>query len=152
MCFIMTNILDDKDKKILEILKEHSDYTTRQIAKKILLPITTIYNRIKKLKKDGIIKKFTIDLDNKKIGKSFAVIILVSVDYKSLRDLKKDQHYLAKQISRLLEVESVNIVTGGTDLVVKIRVKDVEEYDNFLLNKFQNISGIDKTQSLVVIH
>jgi len=144
--------LDDKDKKILEILKEHSDYTTRQIAKKLILPITTIHNRIKKLKKEKIIKRFTIEVDNKKIEKGFSAILLVSVDYKALRELKKDQHKLAKEMGYLDEVEVVDIVTGGTDIVVKVRVKDVEEYDNFLLKKFQSIPGVDKTQSLVVIH
>jgi len=148
----METKLDEKDLKIIEILKEHSDYTTRQIAKKTLLPVTTIHNRIKKLKKDGIIKKFTVELNHQKLGKSFLVIILVSVDYKSLRELKKDQHQLAKEIGFLPEVEKVDIVTGGTDLIVKARVKDVQEYDHFLLKKFQKISGIDKTQSLVVIH
>ena len=145
-------IIDKKDQKIIEILKENSDYTTRQIAKKTLLPVTTIHNRIKKLKQDGIIKKFTIQLNHKKINKGFSAIILVSVDYKALRELKKDQHKLAKEISYLTEVETVDIVTGGTDIVVKVRVKDVEEYDSFLLNKLQNILGIDKTQSLIVIH
>jgi len=144
--------LDEKDKKILKILREHSDYTIRQIAKKLILPITTIHNRIKKLKKEKIIKRFTIEINNKKIDKSFSAIILVSVDYKSLRDLKKDQHKLAKEINYLDEVEYVNIITGGTDIIVKVRVKNVEEYDTFLLKKFQKIPGVYKTQSLVVIH
>ena len=52
----------------------------------------------------------------------------------------------------LPEVTEVAVVTGGTDIVMKVRVKDVEEYDHFLLKKFQAIRGIDKTQSLVVIH
>ena len=50
------------------------------------------------------------------------------------------------------EVEKVDIVTGGTDMVVRVRVKDVEGYDKFLLKKFQNIPGVDRTQSLIVIH
>ncbi len=149
--FMMSFIIDEKDKRIIQILKENSNYTTRQIAKKINLPITTIHNRIKKLKREKIIKKFTIELDNKKIDKSFSAIILVSVGI-ILKELKKDQHKLAKEIKYLDEVEQVDIVTGGTDIVVKVRVKNVEEYDNFLLKKFQNISGVDKTQSLVVIH
>jgi DNA-binding Lrp family transcriptional regulator len=46
----------------------------------------------------------------------------------------------------------VDIVTGGTDLVAIIRVKDVEEFDKVLLGKLQLLEGIDKTQSLTVIH
>lgn len=146
------NNLDEKDIKILEMLKEDSSLTTRQIAKKTLIPITTVHHRVRKLKTEKYIKKYTINLDYKKIGKGFSAIILVSCDYKTLREAKKDQHILAKEISKLTEVEKVDIVTGGTDMVVRVRVKDVEEYDTFLLKKFQNIAGIDKTQSLIVIH
>ena len=148
----MAHNLDEKDKQIIEVLEEHGDYTTRQIAKKTLLPATTIHNRIRKLKQEKIIKKFTLDLDYKKIEKGFSVIVLVSVDYKSLRELKKDQHQLAKEIKILPEVTEVAVVTGGTDIVIRVRVKDVQAYDQFLLKKFQAIPGVDKTQSLVVIH
>ena len=146
------SIIDEKDRKILDVLSEHADYTTRQIAKKTLLPVTTIHNRIKKLRKEGIIKRYTVDLDHKKLGKGLFVIIMVSVDYKSLRDLKKDQHMLAKELKKLGAVEKVYTVTGGTDMVVRARVKDMEEYDLFLLKKLQKLRGIDKTQTLVVMH
>ncbi len=148
----MTYTLDEKDYSIIGVLQEHGDYTTRQIAKKTLLPVTTIHNRIKKLKKEKIIKRFTIELDHQKIGKTFYAIILVSVDYQSLRELKKDQHQLAREIKMLPDVEKVDVVTGGTDIVVRVRVRDVQDYDQFLLKKFQSIPGVDKTQSLVVIH
>lgn len=145
-------MIDEKDQKILEVLQEHGDYTTRQIAKKTLLPATTIHNRIRKLKQEKVIRKFTIDIDPIKLDKNFSAIILVSVDYRLLREHKKDQHQLAKEIRLLAEVEEVDIVTGATDMVVKVRVKDVQEYDHFLLKNFQHIIGIDRTQSLVVIH
>ena len=148
----MKGKLDEKDLKILGILQDHGDYTTRQVAKKTLLPITTIHNRIKKLRKEKYIKKFTVDLDYKKIDRGFSVLVLLSVDYKLLREMKKDQHQLAKELKILPEIEKVDVVTGGTDIVIRVRVKDVEEYDKFLLKKFQKIPGIDKTQSLVVIH
>lgn len=48
--------LDDKDGKILEVLQEHAEYTTRQIAKKTLLPATTIHNRIRKLRQTGMFR------------------------------------------------------------------------------------------------
>lgn len=144
--------MDEKDRKIIEILQQQGDLTTRQIAKKTLLPVTTIHNRVKKLKEEKIIKRFTIDVDHNKLDQGFLAIILVSVDYKALRDLKKDQHYLADELKKIHEVEHVFVVTGGTDMVVHARVKDVQAFDQFLLKKFQAIPGVDKTQSLVVIH
>lgn len=144
--------LDEKDKKIIELLKDDSSLSSRQIAKKLLIPITTAHHRVKKLKEAGVIKKFTIELDNKKVDRGFCALILLSCDYKSLREVKKDQHKLCSEIRRLPEVESAKIVTGGVDIVIDVRTKDVEEFDKFILQKLQKLSGVDRTQSLVVMH
>ncbi|MFH1683129.1 MAG: Lrp/AsnC family transcriptional regulator [Candidatus Woesearchaeota archaeon] len=144
--------LDEKDKKIIEVLREHSDYTTRQIAKKTLLPKTTIHNRIRKLRKEKVIKKFTVELDQSKVDKGFVAYILISADLPVLKQKKKTQYDLAKEIKKFEFVERVDIVSGGTDLVAIIRVKDVEEFDKILLGKLQLIEGINNTRSLIVIH
>lgn len=144
--------LDGKDQKILELLKEHGDYTTRQIAKKTLLPVTTIHNRIKKLKAEGIIKKYTVELDYDKLERNFLVYVLVSVNIGLLKERKKTQYQLLDEIKRFYFVERVDIVAGGADLVVMMRVKDVHEYDECIVTKLQVIEGIDRTQSLIVIH
>jgi Lrp/AsnC family transcriptional regulator for asnA, asnC and gidA len=144
--------MDDKDWKVIEVLKEHGDFTTRQIAKKVLLPPTTIHNRIKKLREEGIIKKFTVELNNSKIEKNFLAYILVSANLSLLKQKKKTQYDLAKELKKFYFVERADIVSGGADLIVIIRVKDVEEFDKVLLGKLQLVEGIDKTQSLIVIH
>lgn len=148
----MTEQLDDKDHKIIDILKGHSEYTTRQIAKKTALPQTTIHNRIKKLKQLGIIKKFTIELDYKKINKNFRVYLLISTDLQLLKKLNKTQYNIANELRKYDFIEKTDIVAGGTDIIAIVRVKDVEEFDKILLGKIQNIEGISNTQSLIVIH
>lgn len=147
----MSYNLDEKDKKIIEVLKDHGDYTTRKIAKKVLLPITTVHNRIKKLKKEKIIKKFTIDLDHSKVDKGLLVYILISVSLPLLKQKKKSQHDISKELKKFYFVEKVDVVSGGTDLIATVRVKDVKEYDQVLLNKLQSVECIEKTQSLIVI-
>ena len=144
--------MDSKDKKILEILQDHAEYTTRQIAKKTLLPITTVHHRIKKLKEQGIIKKFTIEPDHEAVGKGFLVYILIHVSLPILKQKKKSQYDIAKEIRSFYFVEKVDIVSGGADLVATVRVKDVQEFDKILLTKLQLVEGVEKTQSLVVIH
>ena len=144
--------IDEKDQKIIEILQEHGDYTTRQIAKKTLLPITTVHHRIKKLKTEKVIRKFTIDLDPVKVDKSFVAYILISANLEQLKHKKKTQYDLAREIKKLSFIERVDIVSGGTDLIAIVRVKDVAEFDHVLLGKLQLIEGIEKTQSFIVIH
>jgi Lrp/AsnC family transcriptional regulator for asnA, asnC and gidA len=148
----MTEIIDDKDQQIMEVLKEHSEYATRQISKKTLLPATTIHHRIKRLKQEGIIKKFTVSLDYDKIGLNFVAYVLISVNLPLMRQKHKTQYDLLKEIKSFGCVERADIVSGGTDLVAIVRVKNVEEYDKFLLGKLQLIEGIEKTQSMIVIH
>ena len=148
----METKIDEKDRKILEVLQEHADYPTRQIAKKTGLPITTVHNRIQKLKKEKIIKRFTVDLDHHRLDAGFRAYVLVSVNLSLLKQKNKSQYNVAKEIRNFPFVERVDIVSGGTDLVTMIRVKDVAEFDQVLLTKLQRIEGIDKTQSLIVIH
>ncbi len=143
--------MDSKDQKILEILKEHADYTSRDIAKKTLLPVTTVFNRIKKLKKEGIIERFTIEVDHKKIDKGFMAYVEISVNLPLLKSKGKSQFDVLNEIKGFEFVERADIVVGGADLMVVVRVKDVEEFEEVLLKKLQNIEGIENTKSLVVI-
>jgi len=143
--------MDKKDEKIIEMLKKDSSLSTRRIAAKTGMPVTTVHNRIKKLKAGGIIKAYTVLLDHKKTGKAFAAVIHVSCDYKALMREKKDQHMIADEIKALSEVEHVDIVTGPTDIIVKVRTRNVEAFDSFLFTKLQKIPGISETTTFVVI-
>jgi len=144
--------IDKKDMKIIEVLKEHGEYTSRQISKKTIFPLTTVHNRIKKLREHGIIKKYTIKLDNKKLDKNLAAYILVSADYKILKNKNRTQHQLAKEIKKLSEVERADVMTGDIDIIIFARTTNMEEMDKFLLEKLQNIIGIDKTKTLMILH
>lgn len=148
----MSQEIDEKDLKILDVLKEHGEYTTRQLAKKTLLPPTTINNRVRKLKKDGVIKKFTIDVDHKKLGDGQLIYILISANLLLLKEKKKTQYDIVEELKKYAFVHRADIVSGGTDIVAMVRVRDVEEYDKVLLKKIQLIECIENTQSLMVIH
>ncbi|MDO8740514.1 MAG: Lrp/AsnC family transcriptional regulator [Candidatus Woesearchaeota archaeon] len=143
--------LDKKDFKILEVLKENAKLSTQQISKKTLIPITTVHHRIKKLEKQGIIKGYTVLLDNKKLGKALAAYVLITVDYKSLREIKLTQHDMAKKLKAHEFVEAAAMVTGGTDIIIKIRVKDIDQMDEFVTKYLRNVDGIERTQTMVIL-
>ena len=143
--------LDNKDLKILAILKDNSKLTTSKISKKTAIPITTIHNRIKKLEKLGIIKNYTVVLDNKKIGKELGAYILITVDYKLLNEKGLSQYQVAEKIKKYDAVEEVSMITGQSDIIAKIRVKNIEDTSNFVTKELRNIDGIEKTQTMVVL-
>lgn len=143
--------LDEKDLQVLEELKENAKRTTGQISKRINIPITTVHNRIKKLEKLGIIKRYTVEVDYKKLEKPLAAYVMVQVIYMLPSGVKVMQEDVAKEIKSLPEVESVELLTGTTDILVKVRVKDVDELNDFIIRKLRKIEGVDKVQTSVVL-
>lgn len=142
--------LDKKDIEILEILKQDSNLSTHKISKKTHIPITTIHNRIKKLEKEEIIKNYTLNLDYKKLGKTISAYILITINY-NIPGKKINQTQIAKQIKSFDDINSVSIVAGGTDLVAKIRTKDIDSLNDFIIDKLRNIDGVDRTQTLTIM-
>lgn len=146
------SIMDEKDEKIVKILLENAKLSTQGISKKILIPITTVHNRIKKLEKKGIIKGYTVNLDYEKVGKPLSAYILVSVDYNLMKQAKMTQEDLGKKLRTYEAVEEVAMVTGSVDMILKIRAKDMKELDRFVTGTLRELKGVGATQTLMVLH
>jgi len=144
-------MVDKKDVLILESLKKNAKASVLAISKETGLPGTTVHNRIKKLRKNGVIKGYTIKVDNRRIGKKTAAYILLTVDYKLLKGRKISQAGLARQIIKDPSVEEANMVTGNFDIIVKVRVEDIDELNNTVTEKLRNIDGVEKTQTMVIL-
>lgn len=150
----MTENVDAKDLKLLELLQNNSKLTSSQISKKTGLPITTVHNRIKKLEKNGVIKKYSLELNKNKLGLNITTYIFASIDYpREAKDSKKkfSQEDIAKKIRSLTEVDSVSIVTGETDLIIKVSTQNIDSLNEFIIKKLRNIDGIDKTRTAVIL-
>ncbi len=145
-------MLTEKDIKILNLLKENAKLTTKEIAKKTLLPITTVHNRIRKLKFAGIIKKYTVILDNKKLGNLISAYILINVGYSEIKKLNLTQLDLADKIKKHPNVDVADVITGRKDMIVKVTVRDMLELNKFITNALQIIPGIRQTETLVVLN
>ena len=145
----MKNI-DDKDSNILNVLKENAKLSTQQISKKTRIPITTVHNRIRKLESIGIIKGYTTVIDNKLMGDIIA-FVTISVMYHLPEGKVINQEELAAKVRNNENVEEVYIITGATDLIVKVRTKTVDDLNNFVIRYLRSIPGIERTQTLVVL-
>jgi len=145
------SIMDKKDIKIITVLEENAKLSTKKIAKRVQLPITTVHNRIKKLEQQKIIKGYTVQLDYKQLGKGLSAFILISVDLKLLKTIKKTQYDIIKSLERISTIHKVNVVIGRADLIVHMRVKDLDELDKVLLGEIQLIDGISDTQTNIVL-
>ena len=78
--------------------------------------------------------------------------ILINVDYKSIKEEGLSQYDLAKKLKQEESVEEVSIITGSSDIILKIRVKDTDSLNNLILNKLRDIEGVEKTQTLIILN
>lgn len=139
--------MDDVDKIIINELQKNCKITTKKLARKLNLPISTVFTRIKNLERQGIIKEYKAILDAKKLNKSTTAFILLSYDPSK----KISQEKVAKELSLIPNVQEVHIITGEWDILIKIRGENVEDIGKVILNKIREIEGIEKSYSLIVL-
>ena len=115
-----------------------------KIAKQLKQPSTTIHYNIKKLEKEGTIKTYKAVFDYKKIDQGFCTFVLISLSPDEYGNPEK----IGKELSKYNEIESVDIVTGNWEMVLKIRTKDQDSYYEFIKNVISR-KGVIKINSLL---
>ena len=139
--------MDIIDRAILEILSENSKLGTKEIANQVGLTITPTYERIKRLEKTGVIKRYTVELDKKAIGKNLQVLCQVSLKEHNLELIKKFED----QVVNFTEVSSCYHLAGDHDYALFVEVYDMVEYEEFLREKLATIPSIGNVQSSFVM-
>ena len=118
-------MLDELDKKILNVLIENPRITYRKLAKTLGVSVGTVYARIKKLISCGIIKDFTIQVNFAKIGYDVTALILVKVDGKHIIDVERE-------VAKYPNVCAVYDVTGEFDVIVVAKFRNISELNKFI--------------------
>lgn len=140
-------MLDSTDKKILNLLQKDATLTNKQIASELHLTVTPVFERIKKLKKNGQIKRIQAIVDRKKVGKSLLVLSEVSVSNHKQENLSRFE----KEVLSLKEVIECYHVSGRNDYVLKIVANGMEDYRDFLVNKLAKIEGVSNVNSSFIL-
>lgn len=136
--------MKDIRPRLIELFKK--GYCTpqiSQIAKRLKEPSTTIHYNIKKLEKEGAVKAYKAVFDYKKIDEGFCAFVLINLS----PDEYGDPERIGKDLSRLSEVESVDICTGDWEMMLKVRAKDQDAYYSLIKNVISR-KGIIKIKTL----
>lgn len=139
--------LDNIDKKLLELLQVDCKMTTKELSQKLNLSVTAVYERIKKLEREGVIGKYVAILDKSKIDKGFVVLCHIKL-YKHSRDVISE---FEGEVIKLSEVLECLHVSGDYDYILKICVKDMEAYREFMVTKLTTLKHIVSTHSTFMI-
>ena len=139
--------LDAVDKKLLVLLQTDSKQTNKELSLKLNLSVTAVYERIKKLEREGIIKSYAALVDKSKIEKGFVVFC-------HLKLIQHTKEFLTKfesEVIKLNEVLECHHVSGDYDYILKVLVKDMEAYREFLVTKLTSLQHIGSTPSTFMI-
>lgn len=119
--------LKEDDKELLNLLQDDNACVPRitTLAHKLGLPTSTVKTKIDKLVKEGYVRGFSADLEPEKVGRGFTVFISAYVPLKKELDHVED---VAKEVSKIPEVLEIYYVSGEWDYLLKLRVRDREEY------------------------
>lgn len=140
-------MLDAIDKKLINLLQKDSKQTTKKLSLQLNLSVTAVYERIKKLENQKVIEKYVALINKHKIEKSF----LVFCHIKLVQHSKEYLTTFEREILKLEEVSECFHVSGDYDYILKIYVKDMDEYRNFMVSKLTTTKHIGSTHSIFAI-
>ncbi len=139
--------MDAIDNKLLQLLQSDTKKTNKELSLKLNLSVTAVYERIKKLEREGIIEKYVALLNRNKINKGFVVFCHIKLIQHSKDFLTKFE----SEVVKLNEVLECFHVSGDYDYILKICVKDMEEYREFMVTKLTTLQHIGSTHSTFMI-
>ena len=144
---IMAETLDETDLQILKTLQKNAKLTTKELADAVHLTPTPVFERQKRLERQGYIKKYVAILDPDKLNKGLLVFCKVK--------LQQINHEIAdaftRRILRIPEVTECYNTSGAYDYLLKVRARDMKEYQEFVLNKLGDIDNVGAIESTFVM-
>ena len=134
-------MLDDKDRSILEALTQDSRKTTKGIARELDIPRATVHDRIARMEKRGVIKRYTAVPDYGQLGVGVTAFILAQFDHAEGRS----QRETAEEIADIDGIFEVHLISGEYDILLKVRGASMEEIGNLVVDKLRDVKGVSRT-------
>ena len=136
--------LDNIDLSILRLLRQNARMSLQEMSRRTGISDATIQFRLKRMKANGVIEKFTVTANPAATGYTITAIILVKTD------IERHEQAVAA-LSKLAEVTEVYGVLGEYDLFVKVWSRSLEELNAIINDRIRSIDGIDDLLEIVVV-
>lgn len=135
--------LDETDLLLLKTLSNNSNYTIKELAAKVSLSPSPVFERVKRLENNGYIKKYIAILDAEKFNQGFIVFCNIKLKQHD----RKIGHQFVEDILRIDEVVECYNISGDYDFILKVYARDMKHYQDFVFNKLGSVKSIGSTHS-----
>jgi Lrp/AsnC family transcriptional regulator, leucine-responsive regulatory protein len=139
--------IDKIDRNILNELQKNCQLTTKELAQKVNLSPTPVFERVKRMEKEGYIKNYVAVLNPEKLDKNLIVFCNVR-----LKQHNADiGHRFMDAIMNIEEISECYNISGDFDFMLKIYVKNMKQYQSFVLNKLGLLDTVGNIESMFVL-
>ncbi len=139
--------MDQTDRKILQLLQENAKLNIKEIAARVNMTKTPVYERIKRLEKNGVIKKYVAITDKSKAPASMVVFCSVTLEVQKLEQIQQ----FSEAITKIPEVMECYLLGGANDFLIKVLVKDLAAYHQFSSGKLASLPHVSQIKSSFVL-
>jgi Lrp/AsnC family transcriptional regulator for asnA, asnC and gidA len=137
--------LDEVDRRILVLLSEDSRRSQRALARELGMSAPAVRERIGRLERLGVIRGYGVQLDWSAAGYPMTVYLSIS----AVQGYQQGE--IVDQIARMPEVEWLDIVTGGIDMLARLRVRDHAHLRQVLVEQIWKLEGVQRTETSLAI-
>ena len=134
--------MDKKDNELLSILRQNARMPISIIASKLGIGRSTARLRISRLEDVGVIKRYTVEVDENKIGESHSAFVFIS-----FMPGTASQRDVAKRIAGIPGVEELYLISGRWDMVARIHAANLEEIGSIVIDRLRSIEGVSGTET-----
>ena len=141
------SILDSTDLAILRAIQSNARLTPKEIATMVHLSSTPVFERIKRMEREGIIKQYVTILDAEKLNRGFTVFTSVKLRH-CTRQAAQD---FIQRVENLREVTECYNVSGVNDYLLKVNCSTMKDYQSFVLEVLGTCESVGHIESAFVM-
>jgi Lrp/AsnC family transcriptional regulator for asnA, asnC and gidA len=134
----------DNDHKLIELLLRNSRQSLREMAKEIPISPSSIRNKMERMVQDGIIERFTVDVNWRKMGYEIQVIILIT-------SKPGGSENLYKELTRYREISKVYWTTGPANFICIAKFRNMNDLSRFMTRKIDRLAGVERIETLFLM-
>lgn len=136
--------MDSTDIKILNCLAVNARMNSSDIAEKVSLSVSAVIERIKKLENNGVIKKYTVILDNTTLGKDVSAMMFVNMEN------PRFNAGFENMVKAHTQITECHYLAGDYDYLIKIVTTNTGALER-VLNDIKGVAGVSKTRTMIVL-
>jgi len=140
----MTEKIDESDLAIIEMLIKNARISLREIAAVVDLSPSSIRNRMERLVNLGVIKRYTLELDHRKLGYEVQVVVMIT-------SKPGESDSLYRTLSTYNEISKVLRTSGSANFICMAQVKDISKLAKFITNELEKLQGVERIETIFIL-